>query len=148
MNNVHDTPDGKPKSFGGWEHIRDIGGFKYGKNDVIVVSLARLTKGNDSTYWYTIKECFIGSDGKPHRKPLYQKDKWGKDRVALSISIRADDKERLDNWIKVFEDIQMDVGELAEQLHDPEHETLKKESELRLDEDAVGSEIDKDLEPF
>ena len=124
MTTGHDTPDGKPKSFGGWEHIRDIGGFKYGKNDAIVVTLSRLTKGNDSTYWYTVKEHFIGSDGKSHPKPRVRKDKWGKEHVALSVSIRADDKERLDNWIKVFEDIKIDSSELAEQLHDPEQEKL------------------------
>ena len=140
MNTGHDTPDGKPKSFGGWEHIRDIGGFKYGKNDVMAVTLSRLTKGSDSTYWYTIKECFIGSDGKPHRKPLYQKDKWGKDRVALSISIRADDKERLDNWKKIFDDIYADSSELAEQLHDPEQEKLSSEPTVET--------VDESVDPF
>lgn len=143
MNTGHDTPDGKPKSYGGWEHIRDIGGFKFGKNDVMAVTLSRLTKGSDSTYWYTIKECFIGSDGKPHRKPLYQKDKWGKDRVALSISIRADNKERLDNWIKVFEDIKIDSSELSEQLHDPEQEKLSSEPTVEVD-----PLVEEDGQPF
>lgn len=127
MNSDHNTPDGKPKSYGGWEHIRDVSEFKYGKNDTIVVTLNRLTKGNDSSYWYTIRENYIGKDGKSYPKPRVQTDNWGKQKVSLFFSIRADDKERLDNWKKIFDDIFMDASELAEQLHDPEQEKLSSE---------------------
>jgi len=140
------TPDNKPKEYGGWETIRDdIGGFKYGKNDAIVVILSRLTKGNDSTYWYTIKEHYIGKDGKSYPKPRVSVDKWGKQHVSVSISIRADDKERLDNWIKIFEDIAMDIEGLRETLHDPDQEPLRKEEEIITETDPLESESG---EPF
>jgi hypothetical protein len=142
MTNDHDTPDGKPQSYGGWEHIRNDSAFKFGKNDTIKVTLNRLTKGNDSSYYYTIRENYIGKDGKSYPKPRVQ-EKWGKQIVALFFSIRADDKERLDNWKKIFDDIYIDSGELAEQLHDPEQEKLSDQpTEVG---DAL---VTEDSEPF
>ena len=71
-----------------------------------------------------------------------KKDQYGKDQIAFTLMIKADDKDRIKDWLQVFSDIQKDQSELAEQLHDPEKEKLfdKSESDFETDVDSDPNE--------
>ena len=116
---------GVAKTPGVWEVIREVGGFMFGRNDAIVVTLKRVLNDNIATYWYQLYEHWVDKDGVAHPKKRIKKNNYGKEVIALSMMIKADDTKRVQDWQKVFEDIGIDQTELAEQLHDPENEKLK-----------------------
>ena len=103
-----------------------------------------LTAGydNKAQYFYHIYEHWVDKEGKSHPKKRMKKDQYGKDQIAFSLMIKADDKDRIKDWLQVFSDIQKDQSELAEQLHDPEKEKLfdKSESDFETDVDSDPNE--------
>jgi hypothetical protein len=120
---------GGTKTPGVWEVIREVGGFAFGRNDAIVVTLKRVLNDNIATYWYSLYEHWVDKDGVAHPKKKSRKDQWGKEKIALSMMIKADDLDRVKNWQKIFEDIAIDQVELAEQIHNPEEEKLNPPSD-------------------